>query len=194
MSSAKAALESDTRVLAFEAGRKLGPSRQRHLGGPVRVARRQRHRLHRRDDRLLRASTRRCPSRITAREVGTAAAFLCSPLASGITGHTLYVDKGYHAMGVRRPTAMKNDSSRRSAAWPRRRGSLSYHGRASISSSASDPARHRSGRPRLPAGRRSRAAACARTTRGCARPGLRTTPRRALVSSRPRAPPSRRPS
>ena len=29
-----------------------------------------------------------------------AAAFLSSPLASGITGTTLYVDKGYHAMGV----------------------------------------------------------------------------------------------
>jgi enoyl-[acyl-carrier protein] reductase I len=28
------------------------------------------------------------------------AAFLCSPLASGITGATVYVDKGYHAMGM----------------------------------------------------------------------------------------------
>ena len=27
-------------------------------------------------------------------------AFLCSPLASGITGNTVYVDKGYHAMGM----------------------------------------------------------------------------------------------
>jgi enoyl-[acyl-carrier protein] reductase I len=32
--------------------------------------------------------------------VGTTAAFLCSPLASGITGSTVYVDKGYHAMGM----------------------------------------------------------------------------------------------
>jgi enoyl-[acyl-carrier protein] reductase I len=39
-------------------------------------------------------------SRLTAEEVGTATAFLCSPLASGITGTTLYVDKGYHAMGM----------------------------------------------------------------------------------------------
>ena len=31
---------------------------------------------------------------------GTAAAFLCSPLASGITGSILFVDKGYHAMGM----------------------------------------------------------------------------------------------
>ena len=37
---------------------------------------------------------------LTAREVGTATAFLCSPLASGITGTTLYVDKGYHTMGM----------------------------------------------------------------------------------------------
>jgi enoyl-[acyl-carrier protein] reductase I len=33
-------------------------------------------------------------------EVGQAAAFLCSALASGITGTVLYVDKGYHAMGM----------------------------------------------------------------------------------------------
>ena len=32
--------------------------------------------------------------------VGLVAAFLCSPLASGITGETLHVDKGYHAMGM----------------------------------------------------------------------------------------------
>jgi enoyl-[acyl-carrier protein] reductase I len=33
-------------------------------------------------------------------EVGHTAAFLCSPLGTGITGATVYVDKGYHAMGV----------------------------------------------------------------------------------------------
>jgi enoyl-[acyl-carrier protein] reductase I len=37
---------------------------------------------------------------LTADEVGATAAFLCSPLASGITGSTVYVDKGYHAMGM----------------------------------------------------------------------------------------------
>ena len=35
---------------------------------------------------------------ISTEEVGNAAAFLCSELASGITGHTLYVDAGYHAV------------------------------------------------------------------------------------------------
>jgi enoyl-[acyl-carrier protein] reductase I len=40
------------------------------------------------------------PEMLTAMEVGHVAAFLASPLASGITGTTLYVDKGYHAMGM----------------------------------------------------------------------------------------------
>ena len=40
------------------------------------------------------------PEALTAEEVGATAAFLCSPLASGITGTTVYVDKGYHAMGI----------------------------------------------------------------------------------------------
>ena len=40
------------------------------------------------------------PDALTATEVGTAAAFLSSDLATGITGTTVYVDKGYHAMGM----------------------------------------------------------------------------------------------
>jgi enoyl-[acyl-carrier-protein] reductase (NADH) len=36
---------------------------------------------------------------LEAGEVGSAAAFLCSPLASGITGATIHVDKGYSTMG-----------------------------------------------------------------------------------------------
>ena len=40
------------------------------------------------------------PEPLTAAEVANAAAFLSSPLASGITGATVYVDKGYHAMGM----------------------------------------------------------------------------------------------
>jgi enoyl-[acyl-carrier protein] reductase I len=40
------------------------------------------------------------PEALRAEEVGNAAAFLCSPLASGITGTVLYVDKGYHAMAA----------------------------------------------------------------------------------------------
>lgn len=37
---------------------------------------------------------------VTQIEVGNAAAFLCSELASGITGQVLYVDAGYEIMGV----------------------------------------------------------------------------------------------
>lgn len=37
---------------------------------------------------------------ITADEVGNAAAFLCSELASGITGEVVHVDAGYHAVGM----------------------------------------------------------------------------------------------
>ena len=40
------------------------------------------------------------PQALTAAEVGAVAAFLASPLASGITASTVYVDKGYHAMGM----------------------------------------------------------------------------------------------
>lgn len=35
-----------------------------------------------------------------AREVGVAAAFLLSPLASAITGSVVYVDNGLNAMGL----------------------------------------------------------------------------------------------
>jgi enoyl-[acyl-carrier protein] reductase I len=39
------------------------------------------------------------PEAITALEVGGTAAFLASALGTGITGQTLYVDKGYSVMG-----------------------------------------------------------------------------------------------
>ncbi|MFA5530133.1 MAG: SDR family oxidoreductase, partial [Thiohalomonadaceae bacterium] len=37
---------------------------------------------------------------VTIEEVGNAAAFLCSNLASGISGQVLYVDAGYHIMAM----------------------------------------------------------------------------------------------
>jgi len=37
---------------------------------------------------------------VTVEEVGNASMFLLSPLASGITGEVLYVDAGYHIMGM----------------------------------------------------------------------------------------------
>ena len=40
---------------------------------------------------------------VTTEEVGNAAAFLCSDLASGITGEVLYVDAGYSHVGMSFP-------------------------------------------------------------------------------------------
>ena len=37
---------------------------------------------------------------VTIEEVGDTAAFLCSDLASGITGEVVYVDAGYHTAGL----------------------------------------------------------------------------------------------
>lgn len=99
MSSAKAALESDTRVLAYEAGRAWShrvnvisagayASRAASAIGFI--------------QQMVDYSSKNSPlpEALTAEEVGSTAAFLCSPLASGITGTTVYVDKGHHAMGM----------------------------------------------------------------------------------------------
>ena len=99
MSTAKAALESDTRVLAFEAGRAHGLRVNTISAGPL--ASRAASAIG-----IIERMVEYCeinsplPEQLTAREVGTTAAFLASPLASGISGVTLYVDKGYHAMGM----------------------------------------------------------------------------------------------
>lgn len=99
MSSAKAALESDTRTLAYEAGQAYGArvncisagawaSRAASAIGFI--------------EKMIAYTQRNSPlpQAITATEVGATAAFLCSPLASGITGSTVYVDKGFHTMGI----------------------------------------------------------------------------------------------
>lgn len=99
MSSAKAQLESDTRTLAYEAGRKWGLRVNTISAGPY--ASRAASAIG-----IIQTMVQYCKENsplaeeLDAREVGTTAAFLCSPLASGISGSTVYVDKGYHAMGM----------------------------------------------------------------------------------------------
>src|SRR5947199_142854 len=99
MSSAKAALESDTRTLAFEAGRKFGLRVNTISAGPL--ASRAASAIGK-IEKMVEYYAANAPltEPLTAGDVGATAAFLASPLASGITGATVYVDKGYHAMGV----------------------------------------------------------------------------------------------
>jgi enoyl-[acyl-carrier protein] reductase I len=99
MSSAKAALESDTRTLAFEAGRKWGHRVNVLSAGPFASRAASAIGFIEKMIDYCKANSP-LPQALTAREVGDAAAFLLSPLASGITGATVYVDKGYHAMGA----------------------------------------------------------------------------------------------
>lgn len=98
MSSAKAALESDTRVLAFEVGRKYGHRVNCISAGPL--ASRAASAIGFIGEMIeYTKANAPLPEALTAREVGATAAFLCSPLASGVTATTVYVDKGYSAMG-----------------------------------------------------------------------------------------------
>ena len=99
MSTAKAALESDTRVLAFEAGRKWGHRVNVISAGPFASRAASAIGFIGRMIEFYTANSP-LPEALTAAEVGNTAAFLCSPLASGITGETLHVDKGYNTMAV----------------------------------------------------------------------------------------------
>jgi enoyl-[acyl-carrier protein] reductase I len=99
MSSAKAALESDTRTLAFEAGRQWGARINTISAGPLASRAASAIGII---GRMIEYVSANAPlsDPLTATEVGHTAAFLASPLGSGITGTTIYVDKGYHTMGM----------------------------------------------------------------------------------------------
>jgi len=99
MSSAKAALESDTRTLAYEAGREYGARVNTISAGPW--ASRAASAIGF-IEKMVDYTKQNSPlaEAITPTEVGATAAFLVSPLASGITGSTIYVDKGFHAMAT----------------------------------------------------------------------------------------------
>jgi enoyl-[acyl-carrier protein] reductase I len=96
MGVAKAALEASTRYLAADLGPKdirvnavsAGPLNTLAARGVGNLS------------TMLRHHAERAPLRrnVEAREVGNAALFLLSPLASGITGEVLHVDCGYNIM------------------------------------------------------------------------------------------------
>ncbi|NEP16889.1 MAG: enoyl-ACP reductase FabI [Leptolyngbya sp. SIO4C1] len=98
MGIAKAALEMNVRYLAAE----LGPQQIRVNGisaGPIRTLASSAvggilDMIHHVEEA---APLRRT---VTQTEVGNAAAFLSSDLASGVTGQILYVDSGYEVMGM----------------------------------------------------------------------------------------------
>ncbi len=98
MGIAKASLEAAVRYLAAS----LGP-RGLHVNaisaGPIRTLAAAGIKDFRKIQAAYAGAT---PLRrnITATEVGNTAAFLCSPLASGITGEVVHVDAGYHAISA----------------------------------------------------------------------------------------------
>ncbi len=99
MSSAKAALESDVRTLAWEAGRKWGVRVNAISAGPLgsRAARAIGF-----IDQMIEYSYHNAPlqKELSATEIGSLAAFLLSPLAGAMTGNTVYADNGLHSMGL----------------------------------------------------------------------------------------------
>ncbi|XP_026191905.1 enoyl-[acyl-carrier-protein] reductase [NADH] 2, chloroplastic [Cyclospora cayetanensis] len=104
MSSAKAALESDCRTLAYEAGRAGGVRVNCISAGPLKS--RAASAIGKSGDKTfidlaIDYSKANAPLErdLDSDDVGRAALFLLSPLARGVTGTTLYVDNGLHAMG-----------------------------------------------------------------------------------------------
>jgi len=98
MGVAKASLEANVRYLADSLGPK-GTRVNAISAGPIRTLAASGISDFR---TMLNTVAERTPLRrnVTIEEVGNAAAFLCSDLASGITGDVLYVDTGYHILGM----------------------------------------------------------------------------------------------
>jgi enoyl-[acyl-carrier protein] reductase I len=98
MGLAKASLEANVRFLAAD----LGPENIRVnaiSAGPIKTLAAAGVSGFR---KMLNVVADHTPLRrnVTTEEVGNAAAFLCSDLASGITGEVLYVDAGYSHVGM----------------------------------------------------------------------------------------------
>jgi enoyl-[acyl-carrier protein] reductase I len=98
MSSAKAALEADTRYLAFEAGRRYGVRINTISAGPYESRAASVTGAIGTIVNFYKDNSPR-PVQLTPEDVANAAIFLSSTQASAITGTTLYVDNGFHSMG-----------------------------------------------------------------------------------------------
>lgn len=101
MGLAKASLEANVRYMAAA----LGPEQVRVnaiSAGPIKTAAAKGISDF---NQMLDYGARNAPLRrnVTLDEVGNAAAFLCSDLASGISGDVLYVDAGYHVQAMALP-------------------------------------------------------------------------------------------
>ncbi len=98
MGLAKASLEANVRYLAYN----LGPEGTRVnaiSAGPIKtLAASGVGNLRKMLDHVEEATPLR--RNVTTEDVGNAAAFLCSDLASGITGEITYVDAGYSTVGM----------------------------------------------------------------------------------------------
>jgi enoyl-[acyl-carrier protein] reductase I len=98
MGVAKAALEASTRYLAQD----LGPRNIRVnaiSAGPIQTLS---ARVIADFSRVLKHNADRAPlgRNVDPREIGSTAVFLCSSMASGITGEVIHVDCGYNIMGA----------------------------------------------------------------------------------------------
>ena len=103
MGMAKASLEASVRYLAMELGRQgiranaisAGPIKTLAAAGIADFS------------KLLAYNEKHAPLKrnVTIEEVGNAAAFLCSDLASGITGEITYVDGGFNTTALGTPDA-----------------------------------------------------------------------------------------
>jgi enoyl-[acyl-carrier protein] reductase I len=100
MSTAKAALQIDAKQLAHNLGSKN--IRVNLISAGPYASRAARSIRPGEFEKSVEYAAQRSPlpRAIRPEEVANATAFLCSPLASAITGHILYVDCGYNTMGV----------------------------------------------------------------------------------------------
>lgn len=98
MGVAKSALESSVRYLAYDLGKK-GVRINAVSAGPVKtIAARSIPGFMKMYKRV--ASMSPLGRGVDQTDVGNLGLFLLSPLASGITGETVYVDAGFHVMGM----------------------------------------------------------------------------------------------